>query len=162
MKKELLSIILLICAVLAIIIFSLLRPDVPEEPTLLEEFYQEIDSSPDNTVYEYRVTNVHLPSDTESSKSGISVRIDEIIYLNLLVRSIVPDQTESFDYLLGGGGTSVYITITASDGSVLYLESDGSYNRYTLTLPDGTEEKAFCTCYSDYLTSFLTALLCNS
>lgn len=60
-----------------------------------------------------------------------------------------------------GGGEIILITITASDGSVLTIDNKGCNHRYILTHPDGTEEKALCTCDASYLAEFLAVILCN-
>ena len=129
---------------------------------VLEEF-QLLILDTENTVYEYELRNLHIPSYEETVDAGVAEDSSEVIWLEAFVKSMENDKSKKWESMddLGGGSTFMYITVTAKDGSVLYAEIRSSYFRYTLVTADGEEYKSRFKCYEPYLRNFLIAHDCN-
>jgi len=129
---------------------------------VLEEF-QLLILDTENTVYEYELRNLHIPSYEETVDAGVTEEPSEVIWLEAFVKSMENDKSKKWESMddLGGGSTFMYVTVTAKDGSVLYAEILGDNCRYILTTPDGEEYRSIFKCNELYLRSFLIAHDCN-
>ena len=145
--------------VIALLIMAVLTAKAADA---LEEFKIKILDT-ENTVYEYEMYNLHIPSYEVTSEIGIAEHPSEVIWLEAFVKSMENDKTKKWDSMddLGGGSTRMYITVTAKDGSVLYAEIIGDNYRYTLTTADGEEYRSIFKCSELCLRDFLIAHDCN-
>ena len=161
--KEHLKIIVLALVFFAFLIVIFTRAAVfAKAADALENFKIQIFDG-ENTVYEYEMQNMHIPSYELYTETGTAEESSEVIWLENFAGSIENDKSKRWEEMddLSGGSTWMYITVTAKDGSVLYAEIIGDHYRYTLTTPEGDVYKSRFKFNEVYLRNFLIAHDCN-
>ena len=149
---------LIVSITIIIIIISLIIITFPFINSFIALKRVQAHNNTDNIDIKYTLSNYSEVNENAIDNGTVTDRHERNKILQA-VKSMKISNTDPWDKLnsYGGGGVSIFLTLTYPDNTTLLFESNLQHSRYTLTTPDGTVFKESCTFDADTLLSFVIA-----